>query len=927
MSAPVGSAPAPAPVPLPVALPTPPPSAPPPNFNLFASVVCAIFGSVLSFYFMFQYVINGRFHQLAYYRRHLLVRAVTYCRVIHAKMSHYHDASEEIDPEVFASKRPRLFLFLAAVHLTVGTLFHFIFTFTLLLFDSQIIYKSFYREGIDLPIDQLMVTISLEFALALRAPWIQKILAPFVQFIIYLGRITLDLGKFGVQCNGMKLPGMLFLNVLVVGVVIIIVESNYVLFEQVSLKKTLDVALKAAFKTKFRQQEEFKRSPLKYYLFLVGASFLNLLVNGKMFLNALKLAMLSVNFNPFFSLAWRNSDLTKHFYCDKASNIDSYAAYWACFLAVIAVPAFLYSTVKFIVPVSIFEGGMQKHEVEAGKDMFARLWTRFCGASVKQGLPQIRRDERTSFATEEEKRRKEEKDDANAALLGMVYSLASPDLWYLKATKEIINFFYGLFKDDKDWNHISIPLGTSVNAPVFQIASGSSKDAAVMRGWERHYPLRLPSLFNFICRVGESQRLEKAHNNRDARSSSAFHPRFIEKSTEMVDKKRVPIKLCVMNNKGGMRHKAKIIDKDLQISSLRKQSNPPLSNLLNSDWIIPVPGNNGSQPVPPWVAPTAEEAEITIDLGTARIVTGYGLSKMTSPEDKLSEPVSWQVWGVPIIKCKPLKNDTFGGEHPLDVTSATVKEEMVTEDRPKWVLLHEFSEGQKGHFVDITHKVDLSKPFQPYVPLGTLFPSPDPASANDTDLGNDDDPNDPPRRVWCRNDPSENNPLARWELFTFDTPTTCSQIRIKFLNSRGGFDKHHPVSINHFHVYLDKEIEATSWLTTQLFHYLRVVSQTYFLFITACLGLWYKSWTIAFEITRPTNKKHHNEVANISEQFEVDAQILRPTAFNRTDDAEVAIEEDLVSMADTYATLEKNQSTAMTSKERDEKVSRSSKSP
>lgn len=363
-----------------------------------------------AFYFMFQYVINGRFHQLAFYRRHLLERMATYCRVVHTLYDQYlHNKkylAEQEKQRALAThgenpKKVGLFLVLSFLILSAGTLFHFLLSILQIMFDSLLIYKGFYREGIDVPIGTLLSTIVLELAVAMQGLWIHTLLSPFTNLLLLLCNVSLDLGKFGVHCNGMKLPAMLFLNVLVVGIVIIVVESNVVVFEIITLRKTFGRAFKAALEPAFA--EDFSLSDMQYYLRLFGAGAVLVLVNGGFSVGCLKIAMSSVNFNPFFSNTWRNSDLELHKYCDDSMNLDSYAAYWAIFLAAIAVPAFIYSTVKFLVPVTIFEEGMHPHEVLASKNMFQRLWSSLCGATATKGHKQMRIDEVRSYRTEDEK--------------------------------------------------------------------------------------------------------------------------------------------------------------------------------------------------------------------------------------------------------------------------------------------------------------------------------------------------------------------------------------------------------------------------------------------------------------------------------------------------------------------------------------------
>lgn len=82
--------------------------------------------------------------------------------------------------------------------------------------------------------------------------------------------------------------------------------------------------------------------------------------------------------------------------------------------------------------------------------------------------------------------------------------------------------------------------------------------------------------------------------------------------------------------------------------------------------------------------------------------------------------------------------------------------------------------------------------------------------------------------------------------------------------------------------------------------------QNYFVFITACLGIWANTWAIAFEMTKPNQ---HKDVPNISKQFEVDASALHPaTARAREDDLESLFSID--STAPGFKRAENNESGA-----------------
>lgn len=248
-----------------------------------------------------------------------------------------------------------------------------------------------------------------------------------------------------------------------------------------------------------------------------------------------------------------------------------------------------------------------------------------------------------------------------------------------------------------------------------------------------------------------------------------------------------------------------------------------------------------------WTVRNQQDAWLEINLGQPRIVTGYGLCKTHG--DSSLEPTSWTVYGLPLdpngVK---LHKQAFTGVHPLDQMADSIKEGK------NWIPLHTFSEGQKGHFAHITHQHHGGN----FVEI----------SSSEKHGG---------RMLW-RQQSSMFGSLAGmmggenesdWELFQLTTPVTVTKVRIVFKNTRANFSR--GVSIAHMHVFLDKDVNQGWWLFAQIWRFCRIVVQTYFVFITACLGIWSNSWAIAFEVTKP---RTHPDVPNVLEQFEVDAKVL-----------------------------------------------------
>ena len=386
----------------------------------FNPAVNFIQGFIISFVlipFSIDYVVYGRFHRLAFLRKERVIQHLKErVRDLYAFTS-YENARIESEKAVnHRLRRLKTWIFIIIgfagwiLFGAIGILWHFIDIY----FKSLILYKNF---GFDFAFVDRIVE-------ALQFPFMIDFITPFLPFLEILAEFNINFGAFGVTCVGAAMPAQLMVNLVVLGLVIIVVDSDVQIFRMLTQGPLYGLIMQLYTKEPYALWSIRERGSKLTWTFMGVLGFISSLAANTLtyvfqstdfFMSLLLFAMSTVQLKDFFddSLVTSKSNACND--VDGFENYDTYVYYCAAYMLRLLIVPLTYELGEVIIP---------------GTPLFLRNSTR-----------------ETSERTD-----KESKFGITAAL--KYFSYISIDLWWLH--------FSG--------NHVTvipkdIPYGTMGNAP------------------------------------------------------------------------------------------------------------------------------------------------------------------------------------------------------------------------------------------------------------------------------------------------------------------------------------------------------------------------------------------------------------------------------------------------------------------------------
>ena len=198
-----------------------------PEVNFYTGSVVLVF----TFIFALDYVGNGRFSRIAFLRqervtRHLLGTARTV--ITYLENYRYKAEADRVYLTSMRMFRVTLFLLLSCVLIALLIIVHSIMLLFRVIFKAMIVLASL---SIKIPflnkIDSLLLVLSEVLQMNFLYYYL---LLPFGLVIRFLAALELDFSAVNVTCDGATAPLKLLINVIIMGVVIIIISSEYQLY-------------------------------------------------------------------------------------------------------------------------------------------------------------------------------------------------------------------------------------------------------------------------------------------------------------------------------------------------------------------------------------------------------------------------------------------------------------------------------------------------------------------------------------------------------------------------------------------------------------------------------------------------------------------------------------------------------------------------
>ena len=171
-----------------------------------------------------------------------------------------------------------------------------------------------------------MYEIASTLADKLAMPSLEFILHPFIALIEILSRFKIDLGSIDVTCEGSQAPIELFVNCFVLGAIIIIIKSDFHIYQNIVFAS---VNLKVA------------KAAMTFPLGLKGSKFLILkcgiaytLSTMNPLIKGLQFAMSSLSFSVFFRESYIMHRWTQP--CNEVAGFEGIELFFAVFTSLIA---------------------------------------------------------------------------------------------------------------------------------------------------------------------------------------------------------------------------------------------------------------------------------------------------------------------------------------------------------------------------------------------------------------------------------------------------------------------------------------------------------------------------------------------------------------------------------------------------------------
>ena len=238
----------------------------------------------------------------------------------------------------------------------LSAILHFLSLLAGIFFKSLIIWKhlrnlKLFKIQIPYP---MVVALSISEILSnLRAmafpfvEFIDAVLTQFGQFFQLLGAITFDLNVVvSITCKGSTAPLKLLMDMVVLGVIILVIESKVQLFREIALKNVS----RKFFSTITTREFFFMQDYFSHVLLLIQCGLAEFCSS---FINLSSLLQYSMSFVNLQSFVADNGKHESTLTCDQvvaAPKMDSFLAWSSTFAALISIMPALYEVSKILCP-------------------------------------------------------------------------------------------------------------------------------------------------------------------------------------------------------------------------------------------------------------------------------------------------------------------------------------------------------------------------------------------------------------------------------------------------------------------------------------------------------------------------------------------------------------------------------------------------
>lgn len=324
--------------------------------NPDVSFAGAAFGLLLSGIGISVYIVGGRLHRMAFIRREILVRkaAGLYNTLTIALMK----LNDEYKAEAAARRRAKV-LTICSIALR-SFAFIMLIVFMAIIYFVVSVYGTFYTSLIlyrgyaNLPnfvkiaslVDRLMLYLE-KLSQAIRIPYLMYVFYPFVYVVDFLVNLNIDWSAVQITCTGAQAPAQLFVDCVVVGITVVVIESDMEIFWSSSFANVHQELRHLVLRDTF-----WKEKPWRTAGFFLWSSYLQVIPHPR---SVLQFGLGFFRVYSVFSTNYsRNCNIGRYYLVDQSLAIVSMT------IAVLSILPMIYIFSQIIVPEFRLDKGLVK---------------------------------------------------------------------------------------------------------------------------------------------------------------------------------------------------------------------------------------------------------------------------------------------------------------------------------------------------------------------------------------------------------------------------------------------------------------------------------------------------------------------------------------------------------------------------------------
>jgi hypothetical protein len=240
------------------------------------------------------------------------------------------------------------------------TLLSFVAIMASVFFKAMIVWRGF---SLSINFEQIMEDAVKIIANIMSLPAMEYLFYPITYMFNLFSTFEIDLEAVAITCQGASAPMELFINMIVVGLAVIIIESDYQLFRAISFKSVCDLFFEAAMQPTYRKWTTHRHNRVngvtmhrtiagawQYARVLLGIVFVSTMANFDVFQGFLQYLMSCLTLKSFLA----NNGI--HAHSDSCNNVpgyrnfDTYIALGTSVEAWLLFLPFFYEVSKLLVP-------------------------------------------------------------------------------------------------------------------------------------------------------------------------------------------------------------------------------------------------------------------------------------------------------------------------------------------------------------------------------------------------------------------------------------------------------------------------------------------------------------------------------------------------------------------------------------------------